>query len=314
MMDFFYFFYARFNPKNDFSAKVGINSLIRFIIRLAANAMLPFYFRVTGRWRRNQLQQNRRKSDGGIVVSLTSFPGRIERVWIVVETLLRQTRKPDQIILWLSRDQFPDINHLPQSLLRLRRRGLRIELRGGDLRSHKKYYYVKREFPSSVVVLVDDDIFYPKGMLDELVTASEVFPGKVVCRFTKRIKWSSNHELDKYLNWPKVNDGMLGADYFFGSGGGVLIPPTSIDSDVLNSQVFSEICPTADDIWLNAMCRLVSIEMVSLNKRFLLLPVMQRDKTDLSSINNGLLRNDEQLRLVRDYCLLSHGRDPFRFD
>ena len=43
-----------------------------------------------------------------IIVSLTSFPGRINEVWICVESLMRQTFKPDAIELWLSLRQFPD--------------------------------------------------------------------------------------------------------------------------------------------------------------------------------------------------------------
>ena len=42
-----------------------------------------------------------------IIVSLTSFPGRINEVWICIESLMRQTFKPDAIELWLSLKQFP---------------------------------------------------------------------------------------------------------------------------------------------------------------------------------------------------------------
>ena len=44
------------------------------------------------------------KRDTRLIVSLTSFPARIKTVHQTINTLLRQTVKPDHIILWLSED------------------------------------------------------------------------------------------------------------------------------------------------------------------------------------------------------------------
>ena len=33
----------------------------------------------------------------------------------------------------------------------------------------------------------------------------------------------------------------------------MLYPPRSLDAEVLNREVFTSICPTADDVWFNAM-------------------------------------------------------------
>lgn len=55
-------------------------------------------------------------SEKKIVVSLTSFPARIKKVHIVIESLLNQTIKPDKIILWLSKEQFEHYYVLPSKL------------------------------------------------------------------------------------------------------------------------------------------------------------------------------------------------------
>ena len=60
-----------------------------------------------------------------IIISMTSIPVRIDKVWIVVESLLRQTYKPDQIILWLAKDEFKDCP-LPSTLKAQQKRGLQI--------------------------------------------------------------------------------------------------------------------------------------------------------------------------------------------
>ena len=40
------------------------------------------------------------------IVSLTSFPARINTAHLAINTLLQQTFKPDRIILWLASEQF----------------------------------------------------------------------------------------------------------------------------------------------------------------------------------------------------------------
>lgn len=43
-----------------------------------------------------------------IIVSMTSYPKRIMYVSIVVNELLRQSRIPDEIHLWLAEPEFPE--------------------------------------------------------------------------------------------------------------------------------------------------------------------------------------------------------------
>lgn len=286
-------------------------SFQRFLIRMLANAILPIYFRLTENLKTNSLTTYDPKKKDILIISLTSFPARIGRVWLSIETLMRQTQKPDTIILWLSKEQFKDINLLPYSLLKLQHRGLKIELRDGDLRSHKKFYYAFSEYPDATVILADDDIFYPKDMIEKLYSASNIFPKKVICLFTKKMKWSSGQKLMPYATWPTVNEGKISSDYFFGSGGGVLIPPRSVHKDILNKDAFLKLCPHADDIWLNAMCRLISSDLFSIKENFSLLPIINRIKIDLSSINNGNLQNDVQLAETQKYCISTYNTDPF---
>lgn len=77
-----------------------------------------------------------KKREQKIIVSLTSFPKRIDTLWITIETLLRQSMKPDEIILWLAEEQFNGIDSLPKALLEQQKRGLTIRF-CDDLRSHK---------------------------------------------------------------------------------------------------------------------------------------------------------------------------------
>ena len=84
-----------------------------------------------------------------IVISLTSFPGRIADVWIVIECLFRQTYKADKIILWVDKERF-NVEDLPSRLKAQMKRGLEIRL-VEDLRSHTKYYYALKEYNNSLL-------------------------------------------------------------------------------------------------------------------------------------------------------------------
>lgn len=148
MVNFFDRWYSC--PDNSaFLKRVRYYSLKRFLIRRVANILIPLYFRLSNFYFKRKLR-SAKKETPKIIVSLTSFPLRIKTIWIVIECLMRQQTVPDKIILWLSKDQFSGLDALPKRLLNYRDRGLEIKLREGDLRSHKKYYYMLSENENDV--------------------------------------------------------------------------------------------------------------------------------------------------------------------
>ena len=69
-----------------------------------------------------------KKRSPEVIVSLTSFPARINSVEKTIRTLLTQTLKPDRVILWLAEEQFHNKeNDLPRQLLALKNFGLDID-------------------------------------------------------------------------------------------------------------------------------------------------------------------------------------------
>lgn len=93
--------------------------------------------------------------------------------------------KPDEIILWLAEEQFNGIDSLPKALLEQQKRGLTIRF-CDDLRSHKKYYYTMQEYPRDIVILVDDDMFYPKDTIKKLWKLHKKYPNDI-CSITTQI-------------------------------------------------------------------------------------------------------------------------------
>jgi hypothetical protein len=252
------------------------------------------------------------KNEGRIIVSLTSFPLRIGRLWLVIETILRQTKKPDKIILWLSKDQFPRLDILPKKLMKQMDRGLEIRLVNEDIRSHKKYYYTLIEFPIDYLLTIDDDILYRSTMVEDLFNYSNINPLSIISQYSREIKWQEGKP-KSYALWPIIQKETPPNHYsFFGSGGGTLFPSFCLDSEVLNKDLFMRLAPTADDVWLNAMCRLKGTKIVSTSYYSLNLPVINKSDVTLDSINNGLDLNDVQITSIRNHFKDQRQTDPFQ--
>ena len=76
---------------------------------------------------------------------------------------------------------------MPQSLLRYKRKGLKICWHKENLKLHKKYIYAFQEHPEKCVVTVDDDLYYRKDMLERLWTLHKQFPHCVCANITREI-------------------------------------------------------------------------------------------------------------------------------
>lgn len=195
---------------------------------------------------------NKKTRDEKIIISLTSYPKRIDTVWITIETLLRQTMKPDEIILWLARSQFQNIELLPKKLLEQQNRGLTIRF-CDDLRSHKKYYYVMKEYPKDLIVLVDDDMFYPRNMIQRLMKMHKRYP-EDICTMTAQVMEPFFETKPSLWRNPRVNEKNEHTNkvqIFTGSGS--LYPPNSLDEKVFDAELIQKLCPYADDLWLTFM-------------------------------------------------------------
>lgn len=262
-----------------------IYSLIRFLLRNYYNFIFPL-----------QVQLKKKQSlsnDDKIIVSLTSFPKRIHKVWMVVETMFNQTHKPGKVILTLSELQFPD-KKIPQKLLEQTQRGLEIIWTEDDIRSHKKYYYVMQKYPNAIIITVDDDILYEKSLIEKLLEFHKQHPTCVLCN-SASLKIGEN-----YADWENLLFQPTQATFNIMQlgGTGTLYPPNSLYKDVFRKDVFLDICPLADDIWLNAMAVLNNTKIVKTDYPFYYIPILHKDNFELYKINVGENQNDIQIKTI----------------
>lgn len=187
------------------------------------------------------------KRNPQIIVSLTSFPDRIPFIYKTISSLLNQTLKPDMVILWLAKEQFPQLeNDLPDELLELKKYGLTIKW-CNNIRSYKKLVPAIKEYPNDIIITVDDDIYYDKTLIELLYKSYEKEPEYIHCHrctkiFYKNGKIKAKGGGKKFYKYPSYANKLVGV-------GGVLYPPNSLYCDITNENLFMELAPTNDDIW-----------------------------------------------------------------
>lgn len=220
-----------------------------------------------------------------LIVSLTSFPGRIDSVEKTINTLLNQTLKPDRVILWLAESQFANKeNDLPAGLLKLKELGLEIKW-CEDLKPYKKLVPALKEFPNDIIVTADDDLYYQKDWLEELYNAYKKDNSCIYTRGAAHldIKGDNISVLPYRANYnykPSFANVLMG-------GSGTLFPPHSLHPDVLNEEKILNFIPTQDDIYFWAMAVLNKTKICYLKSKNM--NMYQREntrKSGLCKINN----------------------------
>lgn len=195
------------------------------------------------------------KENEEVIVSLTSFPARIGTVWLTVYSILKQTVKPKEIVLYLSKDEFPNKHKsIPRKLLKLEKYGLKICFVEGNLRSHKKYYYALQEYKNSHVITIDDDLYYPTDTISRLINLSEKFPSLVCANVATHIKLENDNKPASYIKWFKTHEEFCVNRNFVAIGhGGVLYPKNVRPELFFNETLFKNLAFHADDLWLKAV-------------------------------------------------------------
>ncbi|MCK9460555.1 MAG: glycosyltransferase family 2 protein [Proteobacteria bacterium] len=166
---------------------------------------------------------------------------------------MSQTVAADRIILWIAHD---DRAALDEQLLGLVDAGLEIRF-CEDLLSYKKIIPTLREMPGAVIVTADDDVYYWPTWLEELVRAHTEDRRTVMCHRANSVRLGESGQPAPYLDWSLDTRSNGTSSLVFPTGvGGVLYPPGVFYSDVLREDLFRELCPSGDDIWLYWMVRL----------------------------------------------------------
>jgi hypothetical protein len=246
-----------------------------------------------------------------VVVSLTSFGERTRLVHLAIESIARGTVRPSRIVLWL--DDAAVVTHPPRALRRLQSRGLEIELTE-DFGPHKKYYpyVISNTSDSAVLVTADDDTFYPRRWLSDLLLAHTEVPDAVVAHRSRKVLLEDGR-LRPYSTWPPAPVDYHSAANLAIGVGGVLYPPRVQRFIAQAGRTFMDVAPRADDLWLHACAIRCGARVLGLNAishwRFVWIrPFRTLPTLAMSNVDGG--GNDRQAALVygtSDLALLAQA-------
>lgn len=292
--------------RNPLLQKLRFYGAVNTLVALIANVVLPIYFGLTKNRPCNALPQNSGEKRR-VIVSLTSFPKRLATLHLVIESILRQSVKPDKVVLYLTKSQVPDVEKLPRKLLDCRKRGLEIVLCDDEIRSHTKYFYAMQQFPDDIVITVDDDLFYRSDLVATHLKNADKYPGCVIANWAKRVIPGKT----KYTEWPDAvgKEPLKSKNMLILGVSSVLYPPHSLHTDAFNVENIRKLTLTADDVWITAMLLKQGTEVVYSGYEYNHLPVHIRNNETL--ISGNYVRNQICVDEINKYYEERGEERPF---
>ena len=139
-----------FRLTNEFSGFFGI------LFRSLEGECLKFLYAI-GVVKCRDFGVNKSPREEKVIISLTSYGRRVRKTLpLTITSLLKQTYKPDMVLLWL--DYSWQNKDLPSRLKKLIDYGLTIKY-CEDIKSYKKLIPTLLEYPNEVIITTDDDVF-----------------------------------------------------------------------------------------------------------------------------------------------------------
>ncbi len=261
-----------------------------------------FWYKMTNRWINKIILKekipadplNHEKRDELVIASLTSYPARIQYVWLSIKAIFLQSYKPDRVILWLADEQFPT-KKLPQNLTNLEQYGLEIRWMH-DIYGHKKYHYpIINQKPNEVVITFDDDIIYSPYCIERLMKTHKRFPNCLVC---DRGQVFEDKNIKNPGRWKTIsNIGVNNPTYSMNPspGGGCLIPYKAFHEDAVKEECFRVLAFKNDDLWYMFMCAANKTRMVKTRKYHRIFSVVKGSQIEQMATENVMGDRNEAI-------------------
>ena len=242
-----------------------------------------------------------------IVISFTSYPDRINTLWMVVDSLFLQKMLPSRIVLYLSEENFPNkAAELPKSLLKYCGDLFKIVWVKDDLMPHKKYFYAFHEFKDKSIITVDDDNYYRNDLIITLWNIHLKYPDSVNANTVSTIA-DDRGKIGKYETWTSdIKEFNVSSFNFLAIGAsGILYPVGEYrNSAVSSAENIKHLCLKADDLWLKCHELLFNVPVANGNYYCPAMTLWGSQKSSLISYNcsGKLSGNDEQwIALDKEY-------------
>ncbi len=205
-----------------------------------------------------------------LIVSMTSYPKRIAMAFDMIKKLENQTKKPDKVVLYLSKDEFPGCAFAEDVKPYAGELDFEIHWVEGNMKPHKKYYYAFQEYRDDYIITMDDDIIYAEDTIECFMRAAKKFPHTVLSMRTHLITRDVDGNIEAYDHWAQkcyeyVNEPRM--DLIAVGAGGCLYEPSLFDDEIFHIENIISCCLCTDDLWLKMMQLISGIPVVLIADR-----------------------------------------------
>lgn len=243
-----------------------------------------------------------------LIVSLTSYPARFDKLRMTLRSLIEQDVRPDYIMLWVDPAHQKSI---PQEVWALCHVGVHVCLHK-DVGPATKLLPALKQYPDHFIITADDDLYYPPNWIRRLLEAYEKDSPSIVSLRAHLAKVGTDGALLPYREWDRRTDKLQAnekTEFIFPTGvGGVLYFPGCFSSEVFDENALAELTPKADDVWFFWMARLAGTRQTRASGSMELINWPGSQGTGLFHTNVSQDGNDSQITAMEErYGHLNKG-------
>ena len=214
-----------------------------------------------------------------IIGSLTTISSRIETIQFVIKSLFKQTMPISKLYLFISKEPYlldKGIQTIPNNLKFYIDNGF-LEIQYVENHGpYRKFIPIMQKFRNKKEILIcyfDDDMIYPKMLVEKLYLTYLKFPNSFVSPGVSQLKYYDDGNLqiskNKYhrdKSFYKPNEPRM--DLWLSNGWGVMFRADLLNDDELfDKKKYLLLCPKKDEGWLNAILKKNKITVVMVDSK-----------------------------------------------
>jgi hypothetical protein len=250
------------------------------------------------RFIRETLAANRTLDNRRVIASLSTVPDRINNLSPTIQSLLRQTRSPDEIVLAIPEFSVREQRRyeLPKHISRLPR--VRILHCRRDWGPATKFIPIVREELAagrgdSLIMVVDDDRVYPRDALETYLHYNKQLPDAALCfrgaAMPRNLDWRDATMIKgSDLREPRSVAVITGCGSF-------LIQPRFFDESLWDYSKAPQAAFYMDDIWISGWLARRNVKRYAVPTSTMMRSVRrQRQTLSLHDVPNGRQHNNNE--------------------
>lgn len=190
-----------------------------------------------------------------IILSCTTTYERRNIFYYSIQSLLKQSIKPDLFLVNLSKDSYLQDSGFSDVPAWLKDERVTINWVKNTGPYRKLLPCLDHAGEDDLIITVDDDVLYDQDWLEKLFELSKKNPDSIVCSRAKKMTKNIFGRWKNYGHWDQITRRSKGMMILPTSGAGAVYKKKLLDSNFLTDIKFLEIAPTTDDLWFREASR-----------------------------------------------------------